>query len=191
MAQARAEESCRQPLHTATDDGDTTAGLRRLERLDAFAAFLFDVGHKAFDMVDGHRLIHILAPTLVFAGTRTDAADDRREGVALLDDLNRTPVIPFGGPVQILANVDARRAGTLAGRGAFLAEILLENPARHRCQVDDRLRANPLTGTAARAFHFVDHRQALGAHRDGIERTGAGAGSQTEAADGADLHAAA
>jgi hypothetical protein len=48
------------------------------------------------------------------------------KGIALLDDLNRTVVIAHGDLPDVFPDIDAGRAGPLAGGGAFVVGVFPE-----------------------------------------------------------------
>ncbi len=92
---------------------------------------------------------------------------------------------------DVFADIDTGRTGSLAWGGALIRGVLFEYPSGDRRQVDYIFRTYPLAGTAAGAFYFVNHRQTLGTHANGIEGAHPGTGAESQAADGAYLHATA
>ena len=138
-------------------------------------------------MVDGHRLIHEVPAALIFARVHTDATTHQGKRIGLFDDPNGAQVIALCDLADVNGDFNACRAGPLARGRAFLGGVLPLDPPRVGGQGDDVFWANPLAGAATRALGQVHHGQVVGAHGKGVKGTCPCAGSQTDAADGADL----
>ncbi len=191
MAQPGGEKRRGKPFDAAADDGDLPVGIRRLVRLNPAAALFFEFGGEPFEMIDGHRFVDQVAAAFILAGSRADSADHRGERIALFDHLNGAMIIADLDLADVFPDVDTGGAFPLAGRRAFIFGVFPEDTAGDGRKGDDMLRAYPLTGAAARAFHRIHDRKVVGPHHDGVKGTRPGAAAQPEASDGADLHAAA
>ena len=80
------------------------------------------VGDEALEGADGHRAVQLAAVALGLAGMVADAAHGRREGVVLLDDLQRLLVALLGDEGDVALGAGVGRAGGLAGAGALLGD---------------------------------------------------------------------
>ncbi len=114
-----------------------------------------------------------------------------RKRKPFFDHLNTFPIIPQGNLADILFDINAGRAGPLAGRCTVFQRIFSQNSSGNRRKVDNVFWTDSLTGPAAGTFFFINYRQSIGSHGEGVKWTGSGAGSKPKASDGADLHASA
>ncbi len=106
------------------DDGDPTPGAR----LDLEGHRWIDavVEHRLQDLVagvpmrvaDGDRLVHLVAPAVLLARSRADAAENRRERDRPLEDARRLAPVGLRVLLEEARDVDVARALVLAGRQA-------------------------------------------------------------------------
>ncbi len=191
MTEPGGKEGGGQPLHPAPYHGNPAAAGRRLVRLDPVAAQLFKIRCEPLEVINSHRLVDQLPPAFRLAGTRAYPADHRRERIALLDDLDRPAVVAESDLPDIFPDVDPGRTGPLAGGGTLLHRVFAHDAPGNGGQGDDMLRADALTDPTAGATLRIHDGKPFRAHVNGVERAGARAGSETDTANGAHLHAAA
>ena len=77
-------------------------------------------------------MIDELPTALVFAWSWTDPADDGGKGVAFLDHLNGAMILAQGDLTDVFTDVDPGRARPLAGSGALVGLVLLQDAPGNR-----------------------------------------------------------
>src|SRR5699024_6038044 len=81
------------------------------------------VGDELLDVVDGYRLVDVAAGAGVLAAAVADAPADRREGVLLLDELQRLQVPALAGELDVALHGDVRGTLHFARRGAAVHNV--------------------------------------------------------------------
>jgi hypothetical protein len=109
-------------------------------------------------VVDRNRFVNEVPSTLKFTGVDADTATHEWEGVCLSDNTNCLEIVPFRYLTDISGYVNAGRAGSLAGRRAFIRGVLGLNASRVRGKGNDVLRTDALAGAATGAEVWVNHR---------------------------------
>ena len=175
---------------TAADHGDAFARVRRHPDGQPFAGGHFEVGGKAFELIDRDRLVRDAAAAVELAGVRADAAAGEQQRVALADGVHRAGIVARADLMDVERDVDLGRAGLAAGRQAVPGLVEVQQPLGGRADLEQALGAGPGAGPAAHAFLLVDDGVAVRPHGDGVERAGPHAVAVADAADPADAFAA-
>jgi hypothetical protein len=132
-------------------DGDLMAIGRARGEGQIFAVAGGQVGHKGLKVLDVQRLIQVAPDAGPFAGVRADEAADPGERVVLADYLQGLEKAPLPHQGQLTWDIDARRAGHLAGDGQELG-------------------ANPGRAVFVVRVHPVFFREVLEGGENGIDR---------------------
>ena len=104
-----------QPRGARADDGDLPAvGRRRLEG-QIFAVAGGPVGHKGLEILDVQGFIQMAPDAGPLAGVRADEAADPGKGVVLANHLQGLEKAALTHQGHVAGDVDARRAGHVAG----------------------------------------------------------------------------
>jgi hypothetical protein len=100
--------------------------------LQSLPALAFIIGHKTFEIVDGHRFIFQVAAALELTRMGANPAANQRQWVSLLDYPQGLKVISHGCLLELFGDVDPSGTGSLARSGAFLGGEFAQNAVRYR-----------------------------------------------------------
>ena len=129
MAQAIEKVGGRKTLGAAAHDRQPVFTLRGPGRVNALAGFHFIVGCKAFQGINGNRVIHQVPAAFKLTGMHADAAADRWKGIGFLDDPNGPEISPFCYFTDIGRDVNTGRTGPLTGRGTLFCGVFPHKPS--------------------------------------------------------------
>ena len=186
MAQPPQKIGTGQPGRPPADNRDSFARFRCCRYRQSFPGIHLIIGNKAFQLIDGHRIIFDSAAAVCLAGVRAYPAAGKQEWIAFPDGVDSAFIVALADLSDVLGDVYFSRAGLTAGRQAIINAIEMHQALGHGFDPHDILGANRFTGPAADTFFCIHHRVPFGSHFNCAELAGSDTVAQPDAADSAD-----
>jgi len=143
----------------------------------------FQIRHKAFELIDGNRLILDSPPAVVFAGMGAHPAADKQQGIAFPYGVDGILVGPGADMRNVLGNVYLGGACLSARRQRIVFFVEVEQAIGHGSNGQNVFGAGRFACAASHAFFIVYNGESIGPQFDRIEITRSDTIAQAQTAD--------